>query len=229
MFCTQCGSPLPEHAKFCMTCGAPVVVCTPRAASAPTLEPDGASAPAPEPEKAPSTDASSPAPAMEPVLDPAPDSVEMLPSFARDLSARLDAPMDYIPELGAYHIVTKRFTAALANLHQHFFVSAYDAAGYAEMQAYTKACSEWALNNYQGALRGLQKGVVIYAVLLQHPLRADAMGYTKELPKKHFAAFDVPVLVDPVTGTCEMLEKTPVWGFAMWKGIKRAAREALAL
>lgn len=225
MFCTQCGSPLPEHAKFCMTCGAPVVVCTPRAASAPAQEPDRAAAPAPEPEKAPSTDASSPAPAME----PAPDSVGMLPSFAQSLSAHLDAPMDYIPELGAYHIVTKRFTAALANLHQHFFVSAYDAAGYAEMQAYTKACSDWALNNYQGALRGLQKGVVIYAVLLQHPLRADAVSYTKELPKKHFAAFDVPVLVDPVTGTCEMLEKTPVWGFAMWKGIKRAAREALAL
>ena len=44
---------------------------------------------------------------------------------------------------------------------------------------------------------------------------------------KHFAAFDLPILVDPFTGACEMLEKTPVWGFAMWKGIKKAAREAL--
>lgn len=153
----------------------------------------------------------------------------MLPSFVQALSTNLGSQWDYIPELGAYHIVTKRFTAALANLHQHFFVSAYDAAGYAEMQAYTKACSDWALNNYQGAPRGLQKGVVIYAVLLQHPLRPDAVSYTKELPKKHFAAFDVPILVDPFTGACEMLEKTPVWGFAMWKGIKQAAHEALAL
>lgn len=90
-----------------------------------------------------------------------------------------------------------------------------------------KACSDWALNNYQGALRGLQKGVVSYAILLQHPLNANAVAFTKELPKKHFAAFDLPILVDPFTGACEMLEKTPVWGFAMWKGIKKAAREAL--
>ncbi len=132
----------------------------------------------------------------------------------------------YIPELGAYLIVTKRFSAALANMHQHFFVSAYDAAGYPEMQAYMKACSDWALNNYQGALRGLQKGVVSYAILLQHPLNANAVAFTKELPKKHFAAFDLPILVDPFTGACEMLEKTPV-GLRHVEGDQKAAREAL--
>lgn len=254
MFCTQCGNQLPDDSRFCPRCGAPVgaptsavnqaVSATPQTppapaapAAAPAASPTPAAAPAPTPAAsfaapAPAAPATmpAPAPATAPAASPqapASDSLSMLSAFVQAMSNRLGEPAQYIPELGAYLIVTKRFSAALANMHQHFFVSAYDAAGYPEMQAYMKACSDWALNNYQGALRGLQKGVVSYAILLQHPLNANAVAFTKELPKKHFAAFDLPILVDPFTGACEMLEKTPVWGFAMWKGIKKAAREAL--
>lgn len=35
------------------------------------------------------------------------------------------------------------------------------------------------------------------------------------------------MLLDPQTGQLETLDKTPVWGFAMWSGIKKAARFAL--
>lgn len=60
-------------------------------------------------------------------------------------------------------------------------------------------------------------------------LNPAAVSFAKEKPKGHFAAFDLLMVVDSVTGDCETLERTPVWGFAMWKGIKQAGREAIGL
>lgn len=124
--------------------------------------------------------------------------------------------------------MTKRFSAALANIHQYFFIYANDFVGYNEMRDYTTACTDWALRNYSGVPRGLQKGVAIYPVMLQHPMNPGAVQFVKEKPKAKFAAFTLPVVVDPVERQMQFMDSTPVWGFAMWGGVKKAASEALA-
>lgn len=194
MFCTSCGKHIPDDARFCSACGAPVTVSvTPAAANA----------------------------AERTRVDDRPAS------YLERLAAKLQQSPRYIPELDAHVLLTTRLAAALTDMHQYFFIASNDRAGYEEMRAYSEACTSWALDNYQGLPRGLQKGIAIYPVMLQHPIDPNALRYVLEKPSVKFAAFQLAVVLDPVAGEIRYLEKTPVWGYAMWNGIKRAADEAL--
>lgn len=254
MFCTKCGAQLNDGARFCGVCGTPVslpndpvapgVGVRPASApaptsAAPTVQPAPAAAPAaPQPAAAPAAPQPAAAP-MQPAAAPpvtaqpqAPASYSLaqqaLPAYVQQVAARLGETPQIVPELQTYLFVTKRFSAALANIHQYFFIYANDFVGYNEMRDYATACTDWALHNYSGVPRGLQKGVAIYPVMLQHPMNPGAVQFVKEKPKAKFAAFTLPVVVDPVEHQMQFMDSTPVWGFAMWGGIKKAASEALA-
>lgn len=233
MFCTACGAPLAPNARFCTACGSPVVPAASQPAPAPTTTapaqpvPSAPAAPHPSAPAAPMSAAPvAPAPAAQP-MPAAGGSVDALPSYLQAVAARLGTQPRFIPETGAYLLVAERFGAFAVKMHSYFFFAANDALGFSGMQAYAQACTTWALNNYEGLPRGMQKGLAIYPVMLQHPLVPDAVAYVKQVPQKHWAAFELPVLLDPQTGRLETLDKTPVWGFAMWNGIKKAARFAL--
>ena len=146
----------------------------------------------------------------------------------QQVAARLGEPAQFIPELQTYLFVTKRFSAALANIHQYFLIYENNGVGYNEMRDYSAAYTDWALHNYAGVPRGLQKGVAIYPVMLQHPMNPGAIQFVKEKPKAKFAAFTLPVVVDPVDRQVQFMDTTPVWGFAMWGGVKKAATEVLS-
>ena len=152
----------------------------------------------------------------------------LLNPFVQQVAARLGEPAQFIPELQTYLFVTKRFSAALANIHQYFLIYENNGVGYNEMRDYSAACTDWALHNYAGVPRGLQKGVAIYPVMLQHPMNPGAIQFVKEKPKAKFAAFTLPVVVDPVDRQVQFMDTTPVWGFAMWGGVKKAATEVLS-
>ena len=62
---------------------------------------------------------------------------------------------------------------------------------------------------------------------IQHPIDSGALRYVLEKPSVKFAAFQLAIALDPIAREIRYLEKTPVWGYAMWNGIKRAADEAL--
>ncbi len=247
MFCTKCGAKLPDGARFCAMCGAPATMTetpsapvapasTPQPASAPgpqpvaaaTPAPVAAPAPAPAPVTAPVA-AAAPAPVAVPGVQPAPVAAGgLLNPFVQQVAARLGEPAQFIPELQTYLFVTKRFSAALANIHQYFLIYENNGVGYNEMRDYSAACTDWALHNYAGVPRGLQKGVAIYPVMLQHPMNPGAIQFVKEKPKAKFAAFTLPVVVDPVDRQVQFMDTTPVWGFAMWGGVKKAASEVLS-
>ncbi len=166
-------------------------------------------------------------PVEAPPAAPTDGEQDGLDAYLALVGERLGEQPRHVPEVGAHLFVTQRFSMALANIHQYFFIAWDDTAGYDEMQAYAKRCADWALANYQGLPRGMQKGVAVYAVLCQHPVDPGCVRLVKQTPKKHFGAFELPVVVDPAEGRMEYLDKTPVWGFAMWKGIKGAAAETL--
>lgn len=194
MFCTSCGNRIPDDARFCNACGAPVAASvTPLAAQA----------------------------AIQSRAD------GRLTAYLQRLAAKLQQDPRYIPELDAHVLLTTRLAAALTDMHQYFFVASDDHAGYEEMRAYSEACTSWALDNYQGLPRGLQKGIAIYPVMLQHPIDSGVLRYVLEKPSVKFAAFQLAIALDPIAREIRYLEKTPVWGYAMWNGIKRAADEAL--
>lgn len=212
MFCSTCGNQIPDNARFCNACGAPVASqAAPAVASA---------APAPVTPLAPA----------QPVQPASSSSAgTQLASYLQRVAARLQQDPQFVPELGAYLFLTTRFSAALTNMHQYFFVVADDSADYEKMRAYSEACTSWALANYQGVPRGLQKGIAIYPVMLQHPINPGVLRYVEEKPNIKYAAFQLATALDPIAGEIRYLQKTPVWGFAMWSGIKRAADEALCV
>lgn len=237
MFCTKCGAKLPDGARFCAMCGAPATMPeTPSTPVAPASAPQPTSAPGSQP-----VAAATPAPVAAPVAAPAPAPVPaaasqpapvaaggLLNPFVQQVATRLGEPAQFIPELQTYLFVTKRFSAALANIHQYFLIYENNGVGYNEMRDYSAACTDWALHNYAGVPRGLQKGVAIYPVMLQHPMNPGAIQFVKEKPKAKFAAFTLPVVVDPVDRQVQFMDTTPVWGFAMWGGVKKAATEVLS-
>ena len=242
MFCTNCGAPLTPNARFCVTCGAPIAPApggmgsparsggSPAYSNAAGAASSSAwQAPAPVPQ-APATPAPAPQIQTPAATSPAPaahGSAAILPSYLQTVASRIGQAPQFIPEAGAYLLVADQRGALAVQMHSYFFFAANDLAGYAQMQVYAEACMACARKNYEGLPRGMQSGLAVYPVMLQHPLQPDALAYVKQIPDKHWAAFELPVLFDPMTGQLEYLDKTPVWGFAMWRGIKASARMAL--
>ena len=151
----------------------------------------------------------------------------VLRSFVDKVSERTGQQASWIPELCCYELNTKRWGPLVVKMHHYFFIAHADNADATELEAYTKSCVDWGLKHYQGVMRGMQKGVAIYPVLLQASPSPEVIAYTKQKPDAHWAAFALPTVVNLSTGAIDFLDKTPIWGFAMWKGIRKAATEAL--
>lgn len=145
----------------------------------------------------------------------------------RRASSRLQAPFSYLPELSSYLMVTERMSAVMANMHQFFFFTQNDACNGALMHQFTSACVSWALHNYQGAPRGMMKGVAIYPVMCQTVANPEVIAFTKQKPDMHYSSFTLACSVELSTGRVEWMEKTPVYGLAMWNGVKKVAELAL--
>ena len=152
---------------------------------------------------------------------------ELLRSYAERAAGRVGQQAQWNPELGCYTLDAKNWSVLAVKMHHYFFIARDDAATVADFDAYVKACVEWGLENYRGVPRGLQKGVAIYPVLVQTQPSAEVIAYTKQKPNSHWAAFALPTVVSASTGVVEYLEKTPMWGFAMWSGVRRAAQSVL--
>ena len=152
---------------------------------------------------------------------------ELYRSFVGKVAGRVNQPATWNMALGCYQLESNNWSAFAVKMHHYFFIIRDDAASAAEYDAYIRACVDWGLKNYHGLPRGLQKGVAIHPVLLQANPAAEVIARTKQKPDSHWAAFVLPSVVSLTSGTVEYLEQTPLWGFAMWKGIRKAAQQAL--
>ena len=204
MFCGNCGKKLEDGYTFCPSCGNKITNIPIETQTVKREEPS-----------------------LRGTSDRKNTHFPVLEEYLRTLSTRVEVQPEFVSSLHSYLYISKRMSAALVNMHQYFFISQNDAADYQVMENYTKACVQYALNNYKGLPRGLQKGIVIYAVMCQTEANPQAVAYTKKKPSEHFSAFELPVVVDLSRKHIEYLDSTPVWGFAMWKGIKKVAQTML--
>ena len=150
-----------------------------------------------------------------------------LREFVSKVAGRIGQEAPWNPELGCYQLDSQSWGALAVKMHHYFFITRDDNATAADFDVYTRTCVDWALKHYSGMPRGMQKGVAIYPVLLQAAPSPEVIAYTKQKPNSHFAAFALPCVVNLATGAVDHLDKTPIWGLAMWKGIKRLADETL--
>ena len=76
--------------------------------------------------------------------------------------------------------------------------------------------------------RGLGSGLVVYAVFAVQEAGPDLLALTAGGAAKHWAAFEFPVVAELASGRVRRQEKTPVWGAAYFKSMRREADELFA-
>lgn len=152
---------------------------------------------------------------------------ELLRSFVEKAAGRVDQQAEWNQELGCFLLDSKNWGFLAVKMHHYFFIARDDAATVSDFDEYVHACVDWGLRNYKGLPRGMQKGVAFHPVLLQSNPSPEVIAYTKQKPDAHWAAFVLPTAVDLTSGSVDYMEKTPIWGYAMWKGIREVSDEVL--
>jgi hypothetical protein len=76
---------------------------------------------------------------------------------------------------------------------------------------------DYAIKHKEGLPRGLQTGVASFALLASYNIDEDAKKWVQSDPKKHFAAFEIPVIADLKNNKLYHYKKTPVWGGIYYK------------
>jgi hypothetical protein len=102
-------------------------------------------------------------------------------------------------------------------LKQFSFVSFSDRIDAQTIREYNEKCFDYALSNATGLPRGFQAGIGCYCVIAGHVIMPDAIEYANAKPKKHFAAFELTIVVDLDKEEIYFCRKTPMWGAIYYK------------
>ena len=71
---------------------------------------------------------------------------------------------------------------------------------------------QFALKNNKGWPRGLQSGVGSIAILIGPDVDSSAVQFCESFSKKHWSAFEIPVVFDTSTNKLSMHTSSPAWG-----------------
>lgn len=82
----------------------------------------------------------------------------------------------------------------------------------AVIEKFSTDCFEYALKNNKGWPRGLQAGVGAIAILKGSTVDSEAVAFCEKLDKKHWSAFEVPVIYNTQSGVIHKYVKSPIWG-----------------
>ena len=80
------------------------------------------------------------------------------------------------------------------------------------IEEFSKSCFDYALKNHKGWPRGLQAGVGSIAILQGSIIENEANDFCEKLKKKHWSAFEIPVLYNIIEKKTTRFIKTPIWG-----------------
>ena len=82
---------------------------------------------------------------------------------------------------------------------------------------FSDVCLADALQKYKGLPRGFQSGVGSFCVLASEYIDPRAIAYVQQRPKKHYAAFEMPIIYDLTRNMLFYYDKTPMWGAIYYK------------
>lgn len=92
------------------------------------------------------------------------------------------------------------------------FVQYRPALGGEDFAKYANDCLGEAIRTSRGLPRGFQNGIVSFSVLACDNPSPDAIAFATARPKKHFSAFEVPILVDLSAERIYYYNGEMVWG-----------------
>lgn len=73
-------------------------------------------------------------------------------------------------------------------------------------------CYEYSRKNYKGLPRGLQNGFASFAIIVSDNIDASAINRVENWSKKHFSAFELPVIIDLKSGKVHYNRSNLIWG-----------------
>jgi len=97
------------------------------------------------------------------------------------------------------------------------------------IKEYSKNCLKYALRNKPGLPRGFQNGVVSNNVLVSDNITPDALEFVNTRPKKHFSAFELPMIYDLNTNTLYYYQGGVIFGAVYEHFIREYATEHFKL
>jgi len=90
-----------------------------------------------------------------------------------------------------------------------------------EIENFSKLSLDYTIKKKRGLPRGLQANVVSFALLASSNISEDAKEWIQQKPKKHFAAFEVPIIFDTRSNRLYYCDKTPLWGAIYYKFFRK--------
>ncbi|MFA9378373.1 MAG: hypothetical protein ACERKZ_16760 [Lachnotalea sp.] len=73
-------------------------------------------------------------------------------------------------------------------------------------------CYEHSRKNYKGLPRGLQNGFVSFAIIVTNSISKSAINSVENWNKKHYSAFEIPVIFDLTSGKAYYNRSNIIWG-----------------
>ncbi len=80
------------------------------------------------------------------------------------------------------------------------------------IDSFSKSCFEYALHNNKGWPRGLQAGIGSIAILQGNNIDGEAIVFCEKLTRKHWSAFEIPVLYNTKENRTIRYISAPIWG-----------------
>jgi len=110
-----------------------------------------------------------------------------------------------------------------------FLLASFPSIDQQVMRNYTAACFRYATKVDSGAMpRGLGGSLTVYSVGVTRSVdEAFAAGIRRTSPPRHVSALEIPVIVELETRRLQYFEKTPLWGAAYWRGLRKTIQELL--
>ncbi|MHA1930097.1 MAG: hypothetical protein ACTSV2_16110 [Candidatus Thorarchaeota archaeon] len=104
-----------------------------------------------------------------------------------------------------------RLSWMATKMHYFGIYGALDHITQHDAQIFSTACYDCAKKNYTG-LRGLQSGFSSISALVSYSVDMSAKQWVANYQKKHFASFELPVIIDLSTSEILFRKKKPFFG-----------------
>lgn len=96
------------------------------------------------------------------------------------------------------------------------------------IEDFSSGCFQFALNNSKGWPRGIQAAVSSIAILRGERMEPEAISVCEKLRKKHWSAFEIPVLYDTKKQEAIRFVKTPSWGMIFFPYFRKTIDQITA-
>jgi hypothetical protein len=156
------------------------------------------------------------------------------PQYLTTVRARLEAAgYTWLDAVSAFTGVAhrSRFQLTKFGMWETFFVfREFHHLDPTSLRAFMREANEFTVRNRAVSLpRGAFAGVATFGVAVARTHDPDATREIRETaPKKHWAAMEMPVVCEATTGRLHYFQRTPVWGAAYYRGLRKQIEELLS-